>query len=148
MSARPLVIGVGNRSRRDDGAGPEAVRRLAEAGWRIRVLPGEGTELLEAWRDETAVIVIDAMRGGQPPGTLQRFDAADTALPIQAFPCLSHQFGLAEAVEMGRILGRLPPRLTVWGIEAVETGLGEGLSAPVAAAVERLIAQLTEDIQG
>ena len=138
-----LLIGVGNAWRRDDGAGPAVVEALAALpGVRSRILVGEGTELIEAWSGEDKVIVVDAMRSGVAAGTLSRFDAAREALPSAAFCSLSHRFGLAEAIEMARILGRLPERLEVWGIEVGDLGQGPGLTPAVAAAVAALVEAL------
>ena len=50
--------------------------------------------------------------------------------------------GVAEAVELARTLGSLPTRAVVIGIEAEAVAMGAGLSAPVRAAVDRLVAEL------
>ncbi|WP_405054302.1 hydrogenase maturation protease [Telmatospirillum sp.] len=143
IGAEPLVIGVGNSWRRDDGVGAEVVERLRGKLPTLE-LPGEGTELIEAWRDTGWVIVIDAMRSGGPVGTILHIDAAAGPLPKGRFSCLSHQFGLAEAVEMARLLGRLPPKIEIYGIEAADLGQGKGLSPAVEAAAIRLSADLLE----
>ena len=135
MSDR-LLIGVGNDWRRDDGAGPAVAERLrGVAGWDVLVVAGDGSAIMEAWRGRGRVVVVDAMRSTLPPGTVRRFDAARRPLPNTTFPSLSHRFGLAEAVEMARLLGRLPGTLIIFGIEAADIGHGQGLSAEVAAAV-------------
>ena len=135
-----LVIGIGNAWRRDDGAGPAVAERLV--GLPCLILPGEGAGLMEAWQKAAHVVVVDAMRSGAPAGTIRHFDATVEPLPTGAFACLSHQFGLAEAVEVARVLGRLPPRLDIWGIEAVDFGQGLGLSPAVEAAVAEVAAQI------
>ena len=139
-----LLIAIGNSFRRDDGAGPMVAEKLADTpGLDILILPGEGTELLEAWSGHNDVLVVDAMRSGEvPAGGIRRFDALVETLPKDAFPCLSHRFGLAEAVEMGRILGRLPASLTIFGIEAEDFAQGPGLTSAVAAGVDRLVAEI------
>ena len=112
-------------------------------GLDILILPGEGTELLEAWSGRNNVLVVDAMRSGKDAaGGIRRFDALAETLPKDAFPCLSHRFGLAEAVEMGKVLGRLPGSLTLFGIEAEDFGQGPGLTPAVAAGVGRLAAEI------
>lgn len=141
---RAIVIGAGNAWRRDDGAGPAVAERLADRCCTL-VLPGEGTELIEAWSAAERVIVVDAMRSGAPPGTLKVFDAIAEPLPGGAFCCLSHSFGLAEAVELARVLGRLPPRLEVWGIEAADLSQGPGLTPAVADAVDRAVTAIEQD---
>ncbi len=137
-----LLIGVGNAWRHDDGAGPAVAQRL-RARMPTLVLPGEGTELIEAWRRVRRVVVVDAMRSGAPIGTIRRFDAAAGPLPAAAFSGLSHRFGLAEAIEMARLLDRLPPEITVFGIEADDFSPGLGLGPAVEAAVLRLAGVLS-----
>jgi hydrogenase maturation protease len=140
-----LIIGVGNAFRRDDGAGSAVAEALrGRPGFEVLLLHGEGSELIEAWRGRDHVIVIDAMRSGAAVGSLRSFDALAEPLPSGAFPCLSHQFGLAEAVEMARLLDRLPAALTLWGIEGQDFGQGPGFSPEVAVAVAALIDRLGE----
>lgn len=142
MSA--LVIGVGNRFRSDDGAGPVVAEKLAAAGLEAVELAGEGAELIETWAGREHVIVVDAARSGAEPGTVHRFEASEQALPTGFFSYSTHQFGVAEAVETARALGRLPKHLTVIGIEGVEFAFGEDLSPEVEAACARVVEQLID----
>ncbi|MGI9646364.1 MAG: hydrogenase maturation protease, partial [Ilumatobacteraceae bacterium] len=82
---RPLVIGVGNRWRGDDGVGPRAVDALAARtgdGVDLVALDGEPTRMVDAWAGRSAVVVIDAVRAGGPPGTIHRFDALAVDLEV------------------------------------------------------------------
>jgi hydrogenase maturation protease len=58
--------------------------------------------------------------------------------------CTTHAFGVAEAVELARVLGRLPHRLSIYGIEGRKFDLGSAPSLEVALAVERLVQQLVQ----
>jgi hydrogenase maturation protease len=134
------VIGVGNRWRSDDAAGLEVVARLRGAlPEEIELLEREGepTSLIEAWRGADAAWVVDAVSSGAPPGTLHRLDAGERELPADVFRTSTHHLGLAEAVELARAVGALPPRLVVFGIEAARLDLGETLTPEVADAVGR-----------
>lgn len=142
-----LVIGVGNDDRGDDGVGCEVARRLAARGIAAIVHPGDGADLLTTWPLDRPVIIVDAMRSTAPAGTVRRFDAVAEPLPAGAFALSSHALGLAWAVEMGRTLGRLPPALTVIGIEIERTDFGAALSAEVAAAADQLATELTAALQ-
>jgi len=74
----PLVIGLGNDFRRDDGAGRIAARRVRElAGDTVHVVEesGEGAALMDTWRDAESVVLIDAVHSGAKPGTIHRLDA-------------------------------------------------------------------------
>ena len=134
-----IVIGIGSRRRGDDGAGLEVARRL---GSPVAVAhESDPLGLIDLWADHADVVVVDAMRTGAPPGTTRTFDVAATPLPRTTF-VTSHAVGVAEAVELARVLGSLPKQVTVIGIEVASLDAGSGLSAPVAAAVDRVVAEL------
>lgn len=141
-----LVIGVGNRLRGDDAAGPLVADRLSGAGVAAIEHSGEGAGLIEAWQDAAAVILVDATRSGAEPGTIRRFDAAAVTLPRGTFQYSSHLFGLAEAIETARLLDRLPPRLIVYGIEGARFDFGAPLSDPVALAVAAVGERILQEI--
>lgn len=159
-----LVIGVGNRFRGDDGAGPAAVaelRRLAPAGLETITVEGHAAELLEAWVGADDVVAIDAARsrpapadpastgpalsGPAPPGTVHRFDAVSAPLPAGLESGSTHGLGLPEAVELARALGKLPRRLTVYAIEGRDFTPGAALSEGVRRAVREVAAELAAD---
>lgn len=140
-----LIIGVGNIYRGDDGAGLAVARRLREndlPGVTVIEQAGEGTALMEAWRNAERVALIDAVRSQARPGTIHRFDAHQGRLPTSVVYCSTHAFGLAEAVELARVLAWLPPVLIVYGIEGARYQEGTGLSPPVKHAVEQLATRI------
>lgn len=143
------MIGVGNPDRGDDGAGIATIRRLrGRVGPAVRLieLPSNVLRVIDGWAGTDTVVLIDAMSSGDAPGTVRRFDATAGPLPAPAFRGGStHGFGVAEAVELARSLGRLPRRLVVYGIEGARFGHERGLSAPVAAAVRDLAGSLGRD---
>ena len=83
-------------------------------------------------------MVVDAAASGAPPGSVRRFEAHAAPLPAHLLRSSTHAFGVAEAIELARALGRLPPILDVYAIEGSDFSAGAGLSPPVAAAVEWL----------
>lgn len=146
-----VLIGVGNRFRRDDAAGLEVARRLREAGlpgFGVLESDGDPASLLEAWSGAAEAVVVDAGSSGAPAGALHRFDATNEPIPVEVLRASTHAMGIAEAVELGRALGRLPGRLTVYGIEGEAFEMGEGLTDAVELAVEQLVAQLQELLTG
>ena len=76
------------------------------------------------------------------PGTVHRFDAAAAPLPAAAVRSGTHAFGVADAVELARALGRLPARLDVYAIEGGSFAAGDGLTPAVARAVVTLAERL------
>ncbi len=139
------ILGVGNGFRRDDGAGPWVAARLAEQGWPADTHSGEGAGLMDAWDGCAAAVIVDALQSGATPGTVRRFDAHEEVLPAGLFRASSHLFGVAEAVETARVLGRLPPTLVIYGIEGGDFGFGEGLTPAVADACAAVLDRIRRD---
>jgi hydrogenase maturation protease len=135
---KTIFIGVGNPFRSDDGTGSAVVRRIrGDIPADVRVLEetGDGVELLEAWEGADRVILVDAVLSGAPPGTIHRFDARAERLPPWFSHTSTHSFGVAEAIELARTMGDLPPSLVVYGIEGLDFSAGTELSPEVAEAV-------------
>jgi hydrogenase maturation protease len=140
------VIGVGNEWRGDDGAGIAVARLLEPAPADVRVIAREGEplDLIEEWTGTREAIVVDAAASGAEPGTVHALDATAGPLPVELFGQSTHALSVAEAVELGRALGRLPERLTVLGIEGASFRAGNGLTPAVESAVTRVAAELRE----
>lgn len=139
------VIGVGNPYRRDDGAAGTVLARLAPlvdpATVRLVELDGEPARMVAVWEGSRSVWVIDAIRSGRPPGTVQLLtgealaaDAAhrDRGPRVGVRVGGGHLFGVRDAVALARALGRLPERLVIVGIEGADFGDGVGLTPAVA----------------
>lgn len=133
-----LVVGLGQPERGDDGIGPAVAGQVGSLGLPdVRVVErAEPAGLLDTWAGARLVVVADAVRSGRPPGTVQVLHAAHGPLLAWAGAASTHALGLAEAVELGRALGRLPPDLVIVGIEAGRLDPGDPMSAPVTAAIE------------
>ncbi|MEI6349773.1 MAG: hydrogenase maturation protease [Verrucomicrobiota bacterium] len=143
-----LVIGIGNEYRCDDGVGRALARALYPMSDRVRVIEesGEGAALMEAWRGADTVILIDAVHSGGPPGTIYRFDARAQQIPQNFFRYSTHAFSLAEAVELARTLGQLPPTLIIYGIEGGNFEAGTELSPEVTQASGEVLQSIRGEI--
>ncbi|MCR9074157.1 MAG: hydrogenase maturation protease [Alphaproteobacteria bacterium] len=142
-STRPAyrVIGIGNPDRGDDGAGRAVAQRLLGAlPSHVDVIEhsGEATSLLDCLESASAAWLVDACSSAAPAGTVHRFDVAAAPLPQDAFTLSSHGFGLAEAIELARVLDRLPSRCVVYAVEGSAFETGRSISPPVAAAVREI----------
>ena len=130
---RVVVIGIGNRFRRDDAAGHRTAERVETAA-----LPnvdsiqhdGEPAHLIDLWDGADIAYVVDAVPGDHP-GRVHRIDVGDGRVPEQPRRDSSHAVRLGDAVELARALGRLPRRLVLIGIEASDFDAGEGMSPAV-----------------
>lgn len=145
-----LVVGLGEPSRGDDGAGPEAVRRLkSRFGGGVRIVErlSEPTALLDLWENVRLAVVVDAARSGAPAGTVRRLEGKDLAGQPLERRTSSHGLTLADALELGVRLGRMPRRLVIYAIEGSSFETGEGLSAPVARGVEETVRRVTDELR-
>jgi hydrogenase maturation protease len=144
-----LVIGIGNRFRGDDGIGPAVIDSLRADPPHATLCEasGEATELIETWSSAELVLIVDCISSGAAPGTIHHIEANSQTLPPQILQTSTHSFGLAEAVELGRTLGRLPPLLIVYGIEGRDFGYGHTLSEPVASVVATVADRIRDCIR-
>lgn len=152
---RPLVVGVGNDDRTDDGAGLDVARELAgrpSLPAEVRLWTGELTGLLDVWRRRPLVILIDAVRSGEEPGTVRRFTPEDLAGPCPGRTFSTHGISLPDVIDLGRTLGVLPDRLVVYGVESLDTRVGTGRSPEVRrgvrTAASRIASELSEGFSG
>ena len=135
-----LVMAVGNILRMDDGFADAVLKRLAEMELPEQVeLFDAGTsaiDLMDVFHDRDMLIVLDAVRGGQEPGTLYRFSPQEVesgALPMNSL----HQVGLLETLKLGELVDCKPKQTVVIGCQPQNTGLGIGLSDKVQAQIDR-----------
>ncbi len=150
MSGRRLVIGLGNAYRGDDAFGLEVAGRQrgrVPDGVEIVTCERDTSRLIEAWDGAHAVHLVDAIESAATPGTSYRFDASDHPLPERLFRSSTHTFGVGEAIELARALGRLPGRVEVRAIEAAQLDAGAPLSAQVAAAAALVASTIRESLR-
>jgi hydrogenase maturation protease len=145
------VIGCGNRHRGDDQAGIVVAERLRELGFEADIHTGDAFALIESWRSNEDVILVDAVVTGAPPGTLHVWDSSlpGSGLPNAARdPAVSsHGFDLAKAIELGRALGEFPNRLRVYGIEGTQFERGAKISPIVLAAINSAVQRIRAEVR-
>jgi len=146
---RVVVAGLGNDLRRDDGVGPAVALRVARSvrpGVTVLVNAGEPADLIEAWRHADVAIVVDAMDAGLEPGAMRRMDAATLGAGTLPVGASSHLLPLSNVIELARVLGAMPGRLLIFGVQGGEFCQGEGLSPEVLRAVERVAGEILEEV--
>jgi len=99
---------------------------------------------MDSWQGHDRVYVVDAVSSGASPGSIYRMDASREPIPSKFFSCSTHDFGVAEAIEMARTLGQLPMQLQLFGIEGGNFQPGEKLSAEVEQAMELVADEIIE----
>jgi len=144
--AKILILGIGQTLRQDDGAGLEAVRRwqalfpehASNPNLQVMQLELPGLKLLDILQDATRVLIVDAVQSGAEPGYLHQLRENDLNEFGQGSNT-AHGWGIAETLALGRQLQpeKMPKQVDILGIEIKRITLGEGLSAEVAAVIDR-----------
>jgi hydrogenase maturation protease len=124
-----LVIGLGNELLGDEGVGVHVVRRLS------RQRLGAGVELLEVGTrildagpfiaEAGRLIVVDAVRGGHPPGTVYRIALEDCLR--RPFLASMHGFDLSSVIslvgadpDLQAVVIGIEPEVIDWSTELSE----------------------------
>jgi hydrogenase maturation protease len=143
-----LVAGIGNVFLGDDGFGVAVAERLMRrelpAGVRAVDFGIRGIDLVHALQDDPDVaILVDALPGGRPPGTLTVLEpevSLDDPAGIEP-----HAMDPVSVLRTAARLGARPGRTLIVGCEPLTRMTGEEpdvvmeLSPPVAAAVDEAV---------
>ena len=146
-----LLVGVGSAMRGDDGVGPAVVACVAKrlgptTAVDVAMLDGEPARIIEAWSGRELTVLVDAVRRGAAPGESVRMEILDDVVPVSTGAHSTHSGGLADAISLGRVLGRLPHRLVLFGVEPQDMTIGAGLSPAVAAAIPALVDSILSEV--
>lgn len=148
MSARVLVAGIGNLFLRDDGFGPEVVRRLAAETLpeQVRVVDYGirgmhlAYDLLEGY---DALVLVDAVPGGAVPGEVSVLRVTEENLPAGADLDAHDMNPVAVLVSLRNLGGTVPPTYVV-GARPDDLTEGIGLSSTMEAAVPVAVQTVAE----
>lgn len=140
-----LLVGIGNTLLTDDGVGVHVIRELdalrqaGEIGRAIRLRDGGtiGLALLSEFKDLDALIVIDAMELGAGPGTVRVFQAADMDLQLRGRKGTAHEVALADLMAAAQLIGCMPERRALVGVQPGSTQWGLSPTEPVRAAISQ-----------
>ncbi len=153
-----LVLGLGNLLLGDDGVGPTLVERLAQeyedkeassaeglaaymlkaSTSQIEFIDGgtQGLALLGQLAHRQALVILDALDTGQPPGTVSVLEGRQVMSMSCERSTSAHESNATELLAVAALLGDLPETFYLIGIQpaAVKTSLG--LSAEVQRSLE------------
>jgi len=147
---RVVVLGVGNVLMADEGVGVHAVERL-QSRFRlpedIEVVDGgtTGMELLPMLHGADQLIIVDAVRVGQPPGSIVRLEGDE--VPAFFKTKLSpHQIGVSDMLAALQFGGGAPGRVVMIGVQPVSLELSMELSPPVAARLDEVVGLVCDEL--
>jgi hydrogenase 3 maturation protease len=139
LTGRVCVLGIGNRLKGDDGAGPALIDRLAGHGklhcLDAGVAPENYLEKIVALKPDT-ILLVDAVDFGGAAGSCRLFSAGE----IAGGQLSSHALSLRMTCDY--LQQRISARVFVLGIQPAQINMNQPLSAAVGSAVDKLAAEL------
>lgn len=142
-SARPLIIGIGNPLRSDDGLGWAVAEQLSQAigaDYDIRTVHQLTPELALWIAQAEFVVMIDAHYMGEPGALVVR----PVACSAQPGAVGSHHTTPEELVALTTALYERCPSVTLVTMTGANFGMGEHLSTVVAERIPRVCAAIHE----
>jgi hydrogenase maturation protease len=125
-----LILGIGNNLLTDEGVGVHVVRYLEEHHTDtpgVTFLDG-GTlsfTLAEPIAEHDNLIVVDAARFGEPPGTLRCLEGDDMDRYLMGNRASVHEVGLMDLFDISRLSGTFPEHRALIGVEPESLGWGD-----------------------
>jgi hydrogenase maturation protease len=146
---RVIVLGVGNLLLSDEGVGVHVAKKLMETELppRVQVVEGgtDGFRLMNVVTGADRLIIVDAVKGGEAPGSIYRFDIKDAPTYPDVYKTSVHQIGILEVVHLSELVGK-PPETVIIGVEPKSLDMGMELSPEVEAKLPRIIELVFEEV--
>ena len=137
VTAPILVLGLGNLLLHDDAVGLRLLEMLTEgvgtSDGRIEYVDGgtQGIALLGQLANRQALIVLDAVANKADPGTIHILSKDEVLASGAGGGSTSHESSAGELLRTALLVGDLPEKIAVVGIEPDEVKTGIGLSPEV-----------------
>ena len=146
MKGRVVVLGVGNLLMGDEGLGIRCVEAVEKQVLpaNVRCIDG-GTSTHEMLENLDALLILDAVASGKPPGTLVRLE--DDQIPSAFSNKMSpHQHGINDLLATLKLLGREPGHVVLIGVEPAVMKLSLELSPLVLGVMPDMIALVSREL--
>lgn len=146
-----LILGIGNVLLTDEGIGVRALKELERKFTfpaNVELLDGgtAGIELLRHIRNRDYLIIIDAMKCDQEPGTVVRVEGDDVPAAFRT-RISPHQLGLSDLLAAAMLTDELPKNLVLFGVEPESIDIGLDLTETVEANVDKLVGAVADELR-
>lgn len=145
-----LILGVGNILFTDEGVGVRAVERLQadyDFSDNVTLMDGGnlGMKLMQPLLECDYCIVLDAVLGGDAPGTVYRFTGEDMRKSL-AFKDSMHQSDLVDTLIYCDLIGKRPETVVIgmepFDFQTMAVSLSPTVSERVSAMLEIALTEL------
>ncbi len=142
-----LILGIGNILHKDDGLGVSIVNEITAS---IKDLPKYvevadggtlGYDLLPLMSGREKIIIVDALKVGDKPGSIYRFPAKHLTDTNNKFSL--HEMGVKKIIDMLSLTGE-KPEIEIIGvvpedIQSLEIGISDSVKQSIPKAVEYIL---------
>jgi len=113
----------------------------------VEVVEGgtDGFGLIHVLTRADRLILIDAVKGGETPGSVYRFDLEECRPFPDLYKTSVHQISILEVLNLSGLIGS-PPRTTIIGVEPKSLQMGMELSPEVEAQIPKVINLVKEEV--
>lgn len=143
---KPLIIGIGNPFRSDDGCGLTIAKILQEhlqGDADCLTCSGDPMSLMELWKGRETVFLIDAVLSKtKQVGYIHHFHPSVETIPGIFTNTSTHLLDVIQIIELAKALDKIPTDLYLFGIETKEHAMQEGISPEL----EKKLPEITEQI--
>lgn len=149
---KTLVLGVGNVLLSDEGIGVKVIEEFVnryDVPEDVEVIDGGtlGLNLLYFLEKVDRLLVVDALFGGGPPGSLYKFKGDQVRTYFKRRKLSAHDIGLQEVLGVAELIGKGPKEIVVIGVEPESLDVSLDLSPSVGGALEKLLNEVVEQLK-
>ena len=142
-----LILGIGNMLHKDDGLGVfivnEIINSVKDLPKYVEVADGGvlGYDLLPLMSGREKIVIVDALKMGDEPGSIYKFPAKHLTDTNNKFSL--HEMGVKKIIDMLSITGE-NPEIEIIGvvpddINSLEIGISDSVKKAVPKAVELIL---------
>jgi hydrogenase maturation protease len=151
MAKKILIAGIGNLLFTDEGIGVHVIREMSKLQLpeEVELVEiGTATFELTGWMEgKDKVIIVDALLGDDPPGTVFRLSPADLSAEDGKFSTSLHQYGVVEALKSAAMTGN-KPEVVIMGIVPKDyRSLGTELSVELKKSLPKITQAILKEMQ-
>lgn len=150
-SPRITILGIGNLLLKDEGVGIHLVQKLSARGIdreNLNIVDGGTSPDIMSLIDHDIdkLIIVDAVKAGNSPGTVYRVDSDNLDLD-SATPISLHEIGVLDSLKMMALLNKQPKSTVIVGVEPKAIDYGLELSPEVEAKVPEIVKIILKEIE-
>lgn len=148
---KTLVLGVGNILLSDEGLGVRAVEELKKNytfSSHVELMDGGtlGMDLLYFMEGFDRLLIVDAVLGGSPPGTLYKFEGEEVKTYFRK-KVSAHELGIQEVLGLAEITGKKPSEVVLIGMEPENLDISLELSPTVRERLPTLLEEILKQLK-